>query len=215
MYVKNRMTANPYTIEADAPITEVIELMRQKNLKRVPVVRGDRVVGMLTNTDIQKVSPTKATTLSIYELNYLLSKTKVSDAMSKEVISIGPDALLEEAALLMRDNKVGTLVVVQEDGKLVGIITESDIFDAFIDLFGFRNAGSRITINAADVPGALADIGQIFSSEDANITHIVAYRGTAGRSDVVIRTNAINTESIEKKLEGNGYKVIDVIHSQE
>lgn len=214
MYVKNRMSANPYTIEEDAPITEVIELMRQKNLKRVPVVRGDRVVGMLTNTDIQKVSPTKATTLSIYELNYLLSKTKVSDAMSKEVISIGPDALLEEAALLMRDNKVGTLVVV-EDGKLVGIITESDIFDAFIDLFGFRNAGSRITINAADVPGALADIGQIFSSEDANITHIVAYRGTAGRSDVVIRTNAINTESIEKKLEGNGYKVIDVIHSQE
>lgn len=171
-------------------------------------------MGMLTNTDIQKVSPTKATTLSIYELNYLLSKTKVSDAMSKEVISIGPDALLEEAALLMRDNKVGTLVVV-EDGKLVGIITESDIFDAFIDLFGFRNAGSRITINAADVPGALADIGQIFSSEGANITHIVAYRGTAGRSDVVIRTNAINTESIEKKLEGNGYKVIDVIHSQE
>ena len=214
MYVKNRMSANPYTIEEDAPITEVIELMRQKNLKRVPVVRGDRVVGMLTNTDIQKVSPTKATTLSIYVLNYLLSKTKVSDAMSKEVISIGPDALLEEAALLMRDNKVGTLVVV-EDGKLVGIITESDIFDAFIDLFGFRNAGSRITINAADVPGALADIGQIFSSEGANITHIVAYRGTAGRSDVVIRTNAINTESIEKKLEGNGYKVIDVIHSQE
>ena len=210
MYVKNRMSANPYTIEEDAPITEVIELMRQKNLKRVPVVRGDRVVGMLTNTDIQKVSPTKATTLSIYELNYLLSKTKVSDAMSKEVISIGPDALLEEAALLMRDNKVGTLVVV-EDGKLVGIITESDIFDAFIDLFGFRNAGSRITINAADVPGALADIRY---SVQAPTSPISLPTGTAGRSDV-IRTNAINTESIEKKLEGNGYKVIDIIHSQE
>ena len=214
MYVKSRMTANPYTIDADAPINEVIELMRDKNLKRVPVVRGKKVVGMLTNSDIQKVSPTKATTLSIYELNYLLSKTKVSDAMSKEVISVGPDDLLEEAALLMRDNRVGTLAVVVY-GKLVGIITESDIFDAFIELLGFRHPGSRIAVDAADVPGALATIGEIFSSHNANITHIVVYRGGSGRTDVVIRTNVINTEDIEKKLKDNGFEVIDVMHCQE
>lgn len=214
MYVKSKMTANPYTIEADAPINEVIELMRDKNLKRVPVVRGERVVGMLTNSDIQKVSPTKATTLSIYELNYLLAKTRVSDAMSKEVISVGPDDLLEEAALLMRDNKVGTLAVVKDE-KLVGIITESDIFDAFIDLLGFRNTGSRIAVDAADVPGALESIGNIFNSQNANITHIVAYRGGGGRSDVVIRTNAINTEAIENKLSESGFNIIDVLHYQE
>ena len=214
MYVKSRMSANPYTIEADAPINEVIELMREKNLKRVPVVRGDKVVGMLTNSDIQKVSPTKATTLSIYEMNYLLSKTLVSDAMSKEVISVSPDDLLEEAALLMRDNRVGTLAVVKDDA-LVGIITESDIFDAFIDLLGFRNPGSRIAVDAADVPGALASIGGIFNSQNANITHIVAYRGSGGRSDVVIRTNAMNTEGIERKLQENGVNIIDVMHCQE
>ncbi|NLT47653.1 MAG: CBS domain-containing protein [Clostridiales bacterium] len=214
MYVKSRMTANPYTIDADSPINEVIELMRDKKLKRVPVVRGDRVVGMLTHSDIQKVSPTKATTLSIYEMNYLLSKTKVSDAMSKEVISVSPDALLEEAALLMRDNKVGTLAVVKDD-KLVGIITESDIFDAFIDLLGLRHPGSRIAVNAADVPGALATIGQVFSSENANISHIVAYHGSGGHSDVVIRTNAINTEEIEKKLDESGFNIIDVMHYEE
>ncbi|HZK01988.1 MAG TPA: CBS domain-containing protein [Anaerovoracaceae bacterium] len=213
MYVKSRMSANPYTIAADAPINEVIELMREKNLKRVPVVKGDLVVGMLTNSDIQKVSPTKATTLSIYELNYLLAKTKVSDAMSKEVISISPDGLLEEAAVLMRDNRVGTLAVVEE-GKIVGIITESDIFDAFIDLLGFRNTGSRIAVDAADVPGALASIGEIFNSQNANITHIVAYRGSGGRSDVVIRTNAINTEEIESKLKENSFNIIDVAHYQ-
>lgn len=214
MYVKSRMTANPYTIEADAPINEVIELMRDKNLKRVPVVTGEKVVGMLTNSDIQKVSPTKATTLSIYELNYLLSKTKVRDAMSKDVISVGPNDLLEEAALLMRDNKVGTLAVV--DGvKLVGIITESDIFDAFIDLLGFRHGGSRIAVDAADVPGALASIGEIFNSENANITHVVAYRGSGGRSDVVIRTNAVKTEGIEEKLKGRGFNIIDIIHCQD
>lgn len=210
MYVKNKMTANPYTISFDAPITEVIELMRVHNLKRVPVVDGEKVVGVLTHGDIEKVSPTKATTLSIYELNYLLSKTKVSDAMTKNAITVSPDALLEEAALLMRENRISTLPVVK-DNKLVGIITESDIFDAFIDLLGFRDKGSRITVEAMDVPGALADIAQIFNSFDSNITHIVAYRGNAGKTDVVIRTNTLNTDNIEHKLAEQGYKVLHKI----
>ncbi|MDD2483511.1 MAG: CBS domain-containing protein [Eubacteriales bacterium] len=214
MYVKNRMTVNPYTITADAPINEAIELMREKGLKRIPVVAGERVVGMLTNTDIYKVSPTKTTTLSIFEINYLLSKTKVSDAMSKDVIKVSPDALLEEAALLMRENRIGTLAVATED-KLVGIITESDIFDAFIDLLGFRDQGSRIAIDAEDVPGAIANIGEIFKTFNANITHIVAYRGSGGRSDVVIRTNAVNTEEIEASLAKHNYFVTDVSHTVE
>jgi acetoin utilization protein AcuB len=210
MYVRNRMTANPYTIAYNAPISEVIELMRQKNLKRVPVVNGEKVVGILTHGDIQKVSPTKATTLSIYELNYLLSKTKVSDAMTKNVITISPDALLEEAAVLMRENRISTLAVVKEN-KLVGIITESDIFDAFIDLLGSRETGTRIAIEAQDVPGALANITSIFKNYDANITHIVAFRGSSGKSDVVIRTNTINTDPIEKNLIEQGYKIEHVV----
>lgn len=210
MYVKNRMTANPYTIAYNAPINEVIELMREKNLKRVPVVKGEKVVGILTHGDLHKVSPTKATTLSIFEINYLLSKTKVSDAMTKNVITISQDALLEEAAVLMRENRISTLAVVK-DNKLIGIITESDIFDAFIDLLGSRDAGSRITIEALDVPGALADIAEIFKNFDANITHIVTYRGNSGKSDVVIRTNTINTDAIEKKLSEHGYKIEHVI----
>lgn len=213
MYVKSRMTTNPYTIAFDAPITEVIELMREKNLKRVPVVHGDRVVGMLTHGDIQKVSPTKATTLSIYELNYLLAKTKVSDAMTKNVITISPDALLEEAAVMMRENKISSLAV-EKDSKLVGIITESDIFDAFIDLLGFRDVGSRITVQAQDAPGALADIAEIFKDLDSNITHIAAYRGSGGYSDLVIRTSAINTDMLEKRLCEHGYKIENVIRNQ-
>lgn len=213
MYVKSRMTSNPYTIAFDAPITEVIELMREKNLKRVPVVHGDKVVGMITHGDIQKVSPTKATTLSIFELNYLLAKTKVSDAMTKEVITVSPDALLEEAAVLMRENKISTLAVVKAN-KLVGIITESDIFDAFIDLLGFRDAGSRITIQATDAPGVLADIAEIFRDLDSNITHIAAYRGSGGYSDVVIRTNTINTDDLERRLAEHGYKIENVIRNE-
>lgn len=213
MYVKTKMTANPYTISHDAPINDVIELMREKNLKRVPVLDGEKLVGIVTNGDLQKVSPTKATTLSIYEINYLLSKMRVSDAMTKEVVTISQDALLEEAAVMMRENKVSTLAVVK-NGKLTGIITESDIFDAFIDLLGFRDAGSRITLQAADIPGALAAIGEIYRSFDANISHIAVYRAGTGVSNVVIRSNALNTEKIESALEEQGYKIESVMRNE-
>jgi len=210
MYVKTRMTANPYTIASNAPINEAMELMREHNLKRIPVVDGEKIVGILTKGDIQRVSPTKATSLSIFEINYLLSKTTVKDAMTKNVITIDQDALLEEAAVIMRENRIGTLPVVK-DNKLVGIITESDIFDSFISLLGFKDLGSRITVEADDVPGALADIADIFKTFDANITHIVAYRGINGKSDLVIRTNTLNTDSIEKKIIEHGYIIEHIL----
>src|SRR5690554_4633119 len=125
MYVKNRMTKNPYTIDANASISEAVAILREKGLKRMPVMNGENVVGIITQSDIQKVSPTKATSLSIFEINYLLSKLTVKDAMSKKLITIKADSLLEEAAVIMRENRIGTLPVV-ENGKLAGIITESD-----------------------------------------------------------------------------------------
>lgn len=210
MYVKNRMTVNPYTIAYDAPINDAVEIFRENNLKRLPVTDNEKVIGILTQGDIQKVSPTKATSLSIFEINYLLSKVTVKDAMSKNPITISPDSLLEEAAVIMRENRIGTLPVV-ENNKIIGIITESDIFDAFIDLLGFKENGSRITVESNDVPGALADMADIFKSFDANITHIVAYRGDNGKSDVVIRTNTLNTNEIEKRLLEHGYKIEHVL----
>lgn len=212
MYVKNRMTKNPYTIAADAPITDAVTLLREKGLKRLPVVDGEKVAGILTQSDIQKVSPTKATSLSIFEINYLLSKLTVKDAMTKKAVIIEADSLLEEAAVLMRENRIGTLPVV-EDGKLVGIITESDIFDAFIDLLGFRDNGSRITVEAKDSPGSMAEIADIFKSFGVNITHIAVYGGEGVR-DIVIRTAAVETSGLEKKLEERGYKIKHVLKNR-
>lgn len=212
MYVKSRMTKEPYTITANASITDAVALMREKNLKRIPVVDGDKITGILTQSDIQKVSPTKATSLSIFEINYLLSKLTVKDAMTKKIITIDANSLLEEAAVIMRQNRIGTLPVV-ENSKLVGIITESDIFDAFIDLLGFKDIGSRITVEAKDVPGAMAEIAEIYKSFDVNITHIAVYRGE-GTSDVVIRSTAVDTAHIEKKLIETGYKIKHVLKNE-
>lgn len=212
MYIRNRMTKNPHTITVDAPITDAVALLREKSLKRLPVVDGEKVIGILTQSDIQKVSPTKATSLSIFEINYLLSKLTVKDAMSKKTITIEADSLLEEAAVTMRENRIGTLPVV-DNGKLVGIITESDIFDAFIDILGFKERGSRITVEAKDVPGAMADIADIYKKMNVNITHIAVYRGK-GVSNVVIRSEAVETSELEKQLTEQGYQIKHILKNE-
>ena len=213
MYVKNRMTADPYTVSSTTSLIDVIALMHEKKLKRVPVVGADgkRVVGIITDTDIQKASPSEASTLSIFEINYLLRKLTAGDAMTKDVFKIGPDALLEDAALIMRANRISTLVVVEEDDMIVGIITESDIFDAFLDLMGFRDTGTRITIQALNAPGVLTEITGIFRDFNYNISHIAVYGGNSEKCDVVIRFNAFNTEKIVSTLEEKGFKVLHLL----
>ncbi|HOV28084.1 MAG TPA: CBS and ACT domain-containing protein [Pseudobacteroides sp.] len=210
MYVKSKMTSNPYTISPDATIAEALELMRHKGIRKLPVVKGGELVGIVTEREMLEVSPSKATTLSVFEVNYLLGKTKVSQAMTKDLITISADALLEEAALLMRDNDISTLPVLDGE-KLCGIITETDIFNAFIELMGFGGIGARIAVVVQDSPGILADIAQVIKEFGVNITHIAVYRGESGYSDVVIRVNTQNTDEMVSALENHGYKVISVL----
>ena len=145
------------------------EIMMKHGIRRLPVVKNGKLVGVVTKEDIERYSPSKATSLSMSEITYLLSKTKIKQIMTKDPVVIPPNALLEEAAILMRDQRVGFLPVVDGD-KLVGIITESDIFDAFIELLGFRERGTRFTIEAIDEPGVLLKLISIFTGYGANIT---------------------------------------------
>ena len=214
MFVKSRMTANPYTVSSNDTITEAFTVMTENKVRRLPVVDNGKLVGIVTEKSLQQVSPSKATTLSIYEINYLLAQTKVKSVMTTDLITVAPDTLLEEAAVLMRDNDIGGLPVV-ENGKLVGIITETNIFDAFIDLLGFRDIGSRITIEAMDVPGTLSDIGSILGSFGVNVSHIAVYKGTGLTSDVVLRVNCINTAEIEKAFVQHGYRILHVMKCNE
>lgn len=216
MYIKNRMTANPYTVEKNAPITDAIALMHEKGLRRLPVVEGGKAAGIITKSDIQSVSPTKATTLSIYEVNYLLSKTIVKDVMTKDVITISPDALLEEAAVLMRDNNISGLVVVDDDNNVIGIITESNIFDAFIEMFGMNKKGTRISVEATDKPGVLAETAAIFTKHNANITNMVVFNsGTGSKAEIVFRTSSLNTKNIENDINEAGYEVLSSIETSQ
>ncbi|HHY53074.1 MAG TPA: CBS domain-containing protein, partial [Clostridiales bacterium] len=192
---------------------EAQEIMMQHNVRRLPVVKNGKLVGIVSKEDIERYSPSKATALSMGEITYLLSKTKIKQIMSKHLITVSPDALLEEAAILMRDNDVGFLPVV-DDGKLVGIITESDIFDSFIELLGFREQGTRLTIEAIDEPGIMSNLTSIIGEYGANITRVAVYRGSTGKSAIVVSLNSYNTAEIEKAIEEHGFTILYKIQNQ-
>jgi acetoin utilization protein AcuB len=201
------MTTNPFTISADQTIPDAHEIMAENGVKRLPVMKNGKLVGVVSKEDIVQASPSKATTFSMGEITYLLSKTKISQIMNKNPITISSNALLEEAAILMRDNNVSFLPVVDDD-KLVGIITEGNIFDSFIELLGFRESGTRLTVEADDAPGIMANLTGIIGDFGANITHVAVYRGCSGKSSVVIGINSMNTAEMEKSIENHGYKIL-------
>ncbi len=178
MIVKRRMTRNPVTIHQDVPVAEAQRLMRQEKVHRLPVLdKHKQLVGIVTEKDVLYASPSPASTLDVYEMNYLLSKLTVKHVMSSPVISIDPDATIEEAARIMVDNNIGGLSVV-EDGNLVGIITESDIFKIFIELFGARERGLRISMLVPSDPGELARLAESIYGHGGNIISFGTFLGT-------------------------------------
>lgn len=214
MFVKNRMTSELYTVTPNDTIADAFEKLSTHKIRRLPVVEGKKLVGIVTEKELQKVTPSSATTLSIYEINYLLAKAKIKDAMSKDPIVVSQNALLEEAAILMRVNRIGALPVMEGD-ELVGIITETDIFDSFIDLLGFRDPGTRITVEANDVPGSLSEITNILKSFNVNVSHIAVYKGQGSMRHVVLRIDSTDTIKIEKALTEHDYNVIHVLKSSD
>ena len=214
MYVKDNMIASPITIGPNSSVSEAVELMSENKLHRLPIVDGSgKLVGLVTESVITSNTPNNSSTLSVFELNYLLNKLKISDIMIRDVITIGKDALLEEAATVLRKNDVGCLPVVDENNKLIGIITHNDIFTAFIDLLGYNHNGMRYVISIPeDKPGILKDIATVLSKEDISISNLAVYNNTRGIEVVVI---TYGYEDASDKLEEAGYKVSSVIKLKE
>ena len=213
MLVRECMTVNPLTIAENTPIFEANELLRKNNISRLPVVKDGKLTGIITREDLLKVTPSTATTLSVWELNYVLSKIQVKEGMTKNPITISPGATLEEAAMIIREKKVGALPVI-EDGKLIGIITESDIFDAFLDLMGLKQTGTRLTIDFDDRIGAIADLTEIIKVQGVNIISLALFHLPNKQGQLVLRLEGGQPEKLIKELEANGYKVVHIANWQ-
>ena len=206
MLVRDRMAAPPITIDVKTSIGEAHALMRHYDIRRLPVVARGRLVGIVSWTDLMRAQPSPASTLSAWEVPGLLRKASVKEIMTADPITIGPDSPIEAAAVIMRRQKIGGLPVVQE-GALVGIITESDIFEAFLDLTGFRGGGTRIVVDLSGQQRALPRIAEIAESSGVALTSLATYLHQ-NRRLAVLRVGSDSPHDFVQALGAAGFQVV-------
>jgi acetoin utilization protein AcuB len=211
MLVGERMSRSPITITPDVSIDEALKVMRDEKVRRLPVInRRGVLVGIVSEKDLLQASPSPATSLSIHEMHYLLSKMKVSEVMTQDVIAVTEYTALEEAARIMVDNKIGGLPVMRDD-KLVGIITETDLFKIFIELLGARERGVRVTMLVPEQPGVLAQITGEIAGMGGNIVALGTFMGEDLTNKIItIKVADVDAEKLVSTMEAIGMEIIDV-----
>lgn len=206
MYVKDYMSEDIISITPSASIIDAADLMKKNDINRLPVIEAGKLVGLITREIVTKNSPSNATSLSKHEINYLLDKTKIQDVMTKKCLTVSPEDQIERAATLMRSNNNGVVLVLDND-KLVGILTDKDIFKAFADISGYNEAGSNLVIELAeDRPGVIEEVGDALVETEKNLTHMLVYHLEAGIR-IVLHIDGHETDSLCKALENRGYSV--------
>ncbi|HYM92476.1 MAG TPA: CBS domain-containing protein [bacterium] len=208
MLVRDRMTSDVLTVAPDTPLEHAMTLMRSRHIRRLPVLQHGRLVGIVTWTDLMRAQPSPASTLSRWEIPALLEKAQVGEVMTPSPETVTPGTPLEEAAATMRQRKIGGLPVVA-NGTLVGIVTESDIFDAFIALLGVRTPSYRITLDVDDSAAALPDIAAAFRLLGLRLYSVSTYAAARGRLRVVVRVErAIPLPSLVDALRERGLETV-------
>jgi acetoin utilization protein AcuB len=211
MLVKDRMTRNPVTITPDTPFPQALRIIHESRFRHLPVVdREGRVVGIVTEADLLRASPSSATSLSIYEMNYLLANLRIREVMSSPPITVPEDFPLEEAARTMVENRIGCLLVMRDD-DLVGVITETDIFKVFVEVLGGKEASLRITLRVPDVPGELARLAGVIADLGGNLCSVAAFRGEDPEHVyLTFRLEGVDEEILIPALEEMGEEVVHV-----
>jgi acetoin utilization protein AcuB len=202
------MTKNPVTVAPETTVDDALAQLKVNKIRRLPVEEGGKLVGIITDKDLMRVMPSDATTLSRFEINDLLAKIKIKDIMAKSVISVKESAPIEEAALLMSRNRISGLPVISDDGAVVGVITETDIFDAFVDIMDLKEGKVRITLEVDNKIGVVKDISTIFTETGNNIDSFVTCPQAAGKYEIIIRGNFEDIDTLTAKLTEHGYTVI-------
>jgi acetoin utilization protein AcuB len=212
-FMREKIQRNPATIGPEASFYEARNLIHEKGVRHLPVVdKNHMLVGIVTDRDIREAAPSDATLLSVQELNYLLGKLKVSSFMTPKdkLVTITPDTLIEEAVQLMHDHKIGCLPVV-EQGKLYGLFTETDALDHLVDIFGFKQKGTRLTLALEDKPGTMLGILEIFKKHNVNIISTVTPSFMVeGKRIAAIRIRTEEYKDLVTELEKAGYDVLSI-----
>ena len=211
MLVRERMTRSPIFIRPDTPVTEAQALMKQKKIHHLPVLdRAEKLVGIITEKDLLYASPSGATTLSVYEMTSLLARLKVEAVMSRNVLTITEEVPIEEAARMMADRGIGGLPIMR-GRALVGIITESDLFRIFIELFGARQRGVRVAVTIRNEKGVLARLTTAIAQAGGNIIALGTIAGDDPSSgQCTIKVDGVAREALVAALTPHVQSVDDV-----
>ena len=201
MLVADRMSYPVLTVSPELPVQDALAQMHKERVSRYPVVdKHGKMVGIVSEDDILNASPSEATSLSVWEINYLVSKITIERVMTRKVITIQANDTLEEAARLMADNRIGGLPVMK-DGALAGIITQTDLFRTFLEMLGGRESGIRVTAVMSDKPGMLHQLTQAIDEAGGNIISLSTFgRTSTGDGFVTIKLNGLDQESVKRVL---------------
>ncbi|RJP56851.1 MAG: CBS domain-containing protein [Deltaproteobacteria bacterium] len=212
MLVKNWMSKDVITVDIDDSMKTAIKLMEDYNIRRIPVLKKDRLKGIVSYLDINRESASQANALAVSELNYLIEKIKVKDIMSANPKTISPHDTVEEAAVVMLEQKIGSLPVIDSNGKLIGIITESDIFKVLISMTGIKQGGIQFAFNLPDKSGSIKEVADVFRSYGGSMLSIMTSYEHAeeGYRQVYIRMKNIDREELNKLI--NELKRFDLLY---
>jgi acetoin utilization protein AcuB len=212
MLVKDRMTPDPLTVTEETSFEDALHLMKEKNLRRLMVTSKDgRLVGIVVEKDFSSASPSGATSLSVFEMHYLLDKLKIKDIMTKRIITVGDDCPLEEAARIMVDHRVASLPITK-DGRLVGIITATDIFKTFVEILGGRTQGLRLTLDMSEGKGVLAVIANEIVRHSGNIVSLATFFcKDAGERIITVRVTDAAQAPLLEGLEAKSIHVLNAL----
>jgi len=202
MFVADWMTKKVVTVSPDSSIAEAAKLTKEKGINHLPVVKGHSIKGILSDRDIKEYVPSKAASLDVYELHSFLEKTRVKSVMKTSIITTSPDTPIEEAALIMLEKNIGCLPVLDRN-RLVGIISDRDLFRVLVDISGIRHAGHRIYLPVKDRPGAIKDISALIRKHGFSLQSILtSYEGIKkGQRKLVIRLKGPgNFKALEAEL---------------
>ncbi len=211
MIVRDFMTKNPIYTNPKELISNVKSTMDREQITKVPVLDDSgKLIGVITKTDLKKTMPSNATTLDIYELSYLLSKITVEKVMKTHPITIQKDATIEEAAKIMSEKGISSLIVM--DGEVLsGILTKTDLFKAVVDMFGFRYEGVRAEVEANDNPGELAKISKAIADKNGKIVSVITADGSdVSKRIITLKIIGISKETVEKILKTLGADIKDI-----
>ena len=201
MPVQNWMTTDVVSVTPETSLLKVGKLMKDHHVRRLPVLDDSgRVIGIISDRDVRAASPSKATTLDMYEMHYLLAELKVKNIMTPNPLTVKPSDTVEQAALLMLDHKIGGLPVVEESGKLVGIISDHDVFKALVDITGARLGGLQFAIELPDLPGTARPVFDLLRTHNARLLSVLTVSNEDGNRHLFIRVRDLGSKTAEDAL---------------